>query len=81
MGSRRSIRLKETKKTKSEVIHKTIDFNGKKISLSFASEFDLIISALGISLLALDDPKVNAILKQFGIQFFDEDGNQVGGEK
>ena len=33
-----------------------------------------------VYLLSLDD-KVNAILKQFGLAFYDVDGNIAGGEK
>ena len=76
MGSRRkTIRLK--KSNHESLIKKTIEIEGKKYTLSFSSEFDLLISALGLSLLALKDPKVNAVLKQFGLQFFDEDGKPI----
>ena len=68
------IRRKPKKSNEREV---TIDFEGKQFTLKFSSDFDHIISAMGVALLALNDPKVNAILKQFGIMFFDKEGNPL----
>lgn len=56
-----------------------VEVNGKKYILKFSSDIDQILSGLGIALLSLNDPKVNSILKQFGLVFYDIDGNEVGG--
>lgn len=57
-----------------------VEVNGKKYTLKFSSDLDQILSGLGIALLSLGDPKVNAILKQFGLEFFDVDGNKIGND-
>ena len=65
-----AIRRKTSRKAPTRSVE--IDFEGKKFTLKFSSDIDQIISALGIALLALDDPRVNDILKQFGLVFYDE---------
>lgn len=73
-----AIRRKPRKQTMRKV---EVEVNGKTYVLKFASDLDQILSGLGIALLSLDDPKVNAILKQFGLEFFDVDGNKIGEDK
>lgn len=68
-----TIRRKLPRKAKSRSV--TIEFEGKEYTLKFSSDIDQIISALGIALLALNDPRVNDILKQFGVMFYDDKGN------
>ena len=70
-----TIRRKLPRKAKSRSVK--IEFEGKEYTLKFSSDIDQIISALGIALLALDDPKVNSILQQFGVMFYDEKGNPL----
>lgn len=55
-----------------------VEVDGKKYTLKFSSDLDQILSGLGIALLSLGDAKVNAILKQFGLEFYDVDGNKIG---
>ena len=68
---------RRAKKTPTRTVE--VELNGNKYTLKFSSDIDQILSGLGIALLSLDDPKVNAILKQFGLVFYDVDGNIVGG--
>jgi len=55
-----------------------VDVGGKTYTLKFSSDIDQILSGLGIALLSLNDPKVNLILKQFGLEFYDVEGNKIG---
>lgn len=67
---------RKTKKAKVRTVEVEVD--GKKYTLKFSSDLDQILSGLGIALLSLGNPKVNAILKQFGLEFFDVEGNKIG---
>jgi hypothetical protein len=55
-----------------------VEVGGKIYTLKFSSDIDQILSGLGIALLSLNDPKVNTILKQFGLEFYDVDGKKIG---
>lgn len=68
------------KQKKAKVRTVEVEVDGKKYTLKFSSDLDQILSGLGIALITLGDPKVNAILKQFGLEFFDVEGNKIGGQ-
>ena len=70
-----SIRRKAKKQKPREI---EVDVGGKKHTLRFSSDIDQILSGLGIALLSLGDPKVDAILGQFGLVFHDVDGEPIG---
>lgn len=66
------------RKPKKQAMRKVeVEVGGKIYTLKFSSDIDQILSGLGIALLSLNDPKVNLILKQFGLQFYDVEGNKI----